>query len=187
MDASIIDTKVQDVLNPSKSYALDELVKVKGNSIRYSDIAVIKPSIYAFWLINTNNQAESLHRKVKITGSNGSSEKIPFDWNLNNDFILLYVGKTTNFKNRLKKHLLLGTNTWEHKENDYLNKKTTACQLRAVVEHLIKNSSIDNGIDFMFSNVRVSVIELDGLIERFFAEDLAIGKGKPWFNVDSER
>lgn len=152
-------------------------MKVKGKSIRYSDILVIKPSVYAFWLINTNNQAESLHRQVRITGPDGSSEKISFDWNLNNDFILFYVGKTTNFKNRLKKHLLLGTNTWEHKENDYLNKKTTACQLRSGIEHLIKNSS----------NIRISIIELDALVERFFAEDLAIGKGKPWFNVDSER
>jgi len=187
MDASLIDRKVEYLLNTSKSYLLKQLLVIKGKSIRYSALTIIKPSIYAFWLDNSNKEAELLHRRLRITGPNGSNEEITLDWNLNNDFILLYVGKTTNFKNRLKKHLLLGTHTWEHKEKNYLNKKTTACQLRAGVEHLIKYSSIDNGIDFMLSNIRISIIEMDGLVERFFAEDLAIGKGKPWFNVDSER
>lgn len=187
MDVSLIDRKVEYLLNTSMSYTLEQLLVIKGNSIRYSALATIKPSIYAFWLDNSNQEAKMLHRRVRITGPNRSNEEITLDWNLNNDYILLYVGKTTNFKSRLKKHLLLGTQTWKHKENDYLNKKTTACQLRAGVEHLIKHSSIDNGIDFMLSNIRVSIIEMDGLAERFFAEDLAIGKGKPWFNVDSER
>lgn len=187
MDASLIDKKVEYLLNKSMSYALEQLLVIKGRSIRYSRLATINPSIYAFWLDNSNKEAEVLHRIVKITGPNGSNEEITLDWNLDNDFILLYVGKTTNFKNRLKKHLLLGTQAWKHNAENYLNKKTSSCQLRAGVEHLIKHSSIDSGIDFMLSNIRVSVIEMDGLIERFYAEDLAIGKGKPWFNVDSER
>jgi len=68
-----------------------------------------------------------------------------------------------------------------------LNKKTTACQLRAGIEHLLKNSLEENSIDFMLNNILVSIVEMDGLADRFFTEDLAIGIGKPWFNVDSER
>lgn len=53
-------------------------------------------------------------------------------------------------------------------------------------ENLI-DAAVDQLLDFIRERIQVSYIPLDGLGNRFFAEDLAIGKGKPWFNVDSER
>lgn len=187
MNPSLIHIQTEALLDVSKAIALGKFVSLRKGRPGYTELAITEACIYAFWLRNTDNGAESLHRILRINGPNKKPEELTWNWNLQNDNILLYVGKTTNFKNRLKKHLLLGTSHWEHKRYDYLNKKTTACQLRAGVEHLLKHSKHRSNIDFMLDNIYVNAIKLDGLANRFFAEDLAIGKGKPWFNVDSER
>ena len=187
MNESLIHSKTETLLEANQALELKQFVSLSNGRVIYSDLVTTEACIYAFWIKNIHRTAELLHRELCINGPKGKPEKITWDWNLHENSILLYVGKTTNFKSRIKKHLLLGTNNWEHKPNNYLNKKTTACQLRAGIEHLLKHSKPLNTIDFMLNNILVNAVKLDELTSRFYAEDLAIGKGKPWFNIDSER
>lgn len=141
-------------------------------------------------MLNNDGIAEKLNRSQEIKGPGNKPYPFTWDWNVNDKRILVYVGKTTTFKSRLSQHLKLKTFNWvvpEDKTSPY--KSTTPCQLRSGIEHLLSANirSTNLGLDFIRDRIRVSYIPLEGLGNRFFAEDLAIGKGKPWFNVDSER
>jgi len=111
MDSALIDKTVKDLLDIKKANILSKLVSVSNGKIKYTDLTISKPSIYCFWLKNYTNQVKSMHRVLSIKGPNEEPNELEWDWNITDTNILLYVGKTTNFKNRLKQHLLLGTPT----------------------------------------------------------------------------
>jgi hypothetical protein len=190
MNEDLINEAVSLLLDFKSSKPLSHYVTFNGNKIRYTKVPKEKKGLYAFWLLNNVGDVEKLNRSLKIKGPGNKLYSFNWDWNVNEKNILVYVGKTTTFKSRLGKHLKLKTFNWdvpEDKTSPY--KPTTSCQLRTGIEHLlIKNTQPTNrGLDFIRDRIRVSYIPLEGLGNRFFAEDLAIGIGKPWFNVDSER
>jgi len=190
MNENLIDAVVDQLLDFNTSKPLSHYVIFNGNKIRYSNIPENELGLYAFWLTNNDGIVETLNRLLEIKGPGNELYPFTWDWNVNEKSILVYVGKTTTFKSRLAQHLKLKTFNWEvpeDKTSPY--KSTTSCQLRSGIEHLLSGNTqpTNLGLDFIRERIQVSYIPLDGLGNRFFAEDLAIGKGKPWFNVDSER
>ena len=190
MNENLINETVNRLLDFNTSKPLSHYVTFNENKIRYTNTPDNETGLYAFWLMNNDGIADKLNRSLKIKGPGNELYSFTWDWNVDEKYILVYVGKTTTFKSRLAQHLKLKTFSWkvpEDKTSPY--KPTTSCQLRTGIEHLlIRNTQPANlGLDFIRERIQVSYIPLDGLGNRFFAEDLAIGKGKPWFNVDSER
>lgn len=187
MDEQHILDSVNLLLDISKIIALPNFVKFSsGKREKYTKIVSERECIYAFWLNNEDNIIRELNTKFSVLGVNQFCQDVAWNWHLNDNQILLYVGKTTNFKKRMKKHLMLGTKHWEQNEDNTLYKKSTACQLRAGIEKLIQDTGLKS-FDFMNERISVTCVEMDNFIDRFFAEDLAVGMGKPWFNIDSER
>ena len=187
MNIELIDNSVKELLDESKVRELSELISFgKNQPIKYSPELTEDEGIYAFWLLNSDQLAENLNRKFAISGPNKGLMDIEWNWNLTNKQILLYVGKSTNLKKRISLHLKLKTKTWVSTKDNTLNKVTTSCQTRSGIEHLIQESKFDS-FDFMNTRIGLTTVKLPNFDDRFFAEDLAIGIGKPWFNLDSER
>jgi hypothetical protein len=190
MNEKLIDSSVNQLLNFEISKPLSHYVTFKGNRIRYKNTPENELGLYAFWLLNDDDTVKDLERSLIIKGPGNKYYSFTWDWNINEKNILVYVGKTTTFRNRLSQHLMLKTFDWlvpDDKKSPY--KRTTSCQLRSSIEHLLSGNlkSTNLGLDFIRERICVTFIPLEGIGNRFFAEDLAIGKGKPWFNVDSER
>lgn len=190
MNENLINESVNQLLDFNASKPLSHYVTFNGNRIRYTNIPSKEKGLYAFWLMNNDGIVEKLNRSLEIKGPGNIPETFTWDWNVNKKHILVYIGKTTTFRSRLAKHLKLKTFSWEvpeDKTSPY--KPTTSCQLRTGIEHLLKGNyqTANLGLGFIQERIQVSFVPLDGLGNRFFAEDLAIGLGKPWFNVDSER
>lgn len=190
MNENLIDTVADQLLDFNTSKPLSHYVIFNGNKIKYSNIPENELGLYAFWLKNDDGIAQKLNRSLEIKGPGNKPYPFTWDWNVDEKYILVYVGKTTTFKSRLGQHLKLKTFKWEvpeDKTSPY--KPTTSCQLRTGIEHLLIGNTQPTipGLDFIRERIQVTYIPLEGLGNRFFAEDLAIGKGKPWFNVDSER
>ena len=65
---------------------------------------------------------------------------------------------------------------------------TTSCQLRAGIDRLFPREENTRGI--VLKHVGLSFVELDGNVNaanRFYLEDMAIGRMCPALNVDVER
>lgn len=147
-----------------------------------------KQGIYVFWFDNSDGIIKKLNRKLEIKGPNHKMIEIEWDWNLDNKNICLYVGKSTNIKKRFGQHLLLGTkDLYKNRKNrKKLYKRTTACQLRSGFDYLYLKENI-NIIEELNNRIKISIFEESSVRNRFYLEDLLIGKYKPWFNLDSER
>jgi hypothetical protein len=143
--------------------------------------------LYTFWYDNHDGAIESLTRGFTLTGPNGSIQKVEWNWNTNDEFVCLYVGKTTNLKKRLGNHLklkstdlcLTGTNT--------LLKMNGSGQLRSGLDYLHSETTVTDIIEVLESRIWLSLCTESNFITRFYAEDYLIGTLKPWFNIDSER
>ena len=187
MDSKLIDNSVKELLNKSRIHQLSKLISFGRNQqVKYGSELTNKGGIYAFWLFNSDQLAQNLNRSVVISGPSKELIDIEWNWNLSDEQILLYVGKSTNLKKRISLHLKLKTDTWKPTKDNTLNKLTTSCQTRSGIEHLIRGSEFDS-FDFLNTRIGLTTVELPNFDDRFFAEDLAIGQGKPWFNLDSER
>lgn len=128
-----------------------------------------------------------------------------WDWNIDATPVCLYVGKSSDMRRRLNEQFELGTTSeaWysphkktrsrEHrlwvpnKEEDFLVKRRSGCQVRAGIEHLYKAAASPSTIEQKLHNIGLSYLEEPCFKERFYMEDLAIGYFRPWFNLDSER
>ncbi len=190
MDVNELKSRVTILFDSKKMRPLKESIMNKSCNWYWVDDI---PVIYGFWLIHTSIDLENLHREVSIKGPkrDGDQRKIfhcEWDWVYDSTRILLYVGKTTKFKTRLGLHLKLGTQStkWERYKLK-LYKPTTSCQLRSGIEHIIQKNHPVDGLKFVKNHLHVSYIEETNFAKRFYIEDLAIGLGRPWFNLDSER
>ena len=169
--------------------------------------------VYAFWWTGSLALLKSLNRAVTFKGKavskadvkagrNSPKEKhiihkINWDWNLEKTPVCLYVGKSVNIMNRIKLHLearqlsehWYGADLEKYgtKEHEFLVKRTTACQLRAGIEHLYKSKKDKQGLSKRLENFAFSFTPVEDFKERFYLEDLAIGYYAPWFNLDCER
>ena len=202
---------------------LDELLKnifpfwnyFKENKLNLKSLSG-KDGVYAFWWMNDEDfkVIKSLNLDVVIKGkqnrkSENSTEKfIVYEtkWDLTPivaDRICLYVGKSHDIANRVEQHLYQSFKHHWYKHNEHklkfrldnmLLKRTTACQLRAGIEHLYKfrvegfnfHEILKGHIGISFYRSE-SALQEDKMKERFYLEDLAIGYLKPLFNLDSER
>lgn len=146
------------------------------------------PGVYVFWLPEGLN-TKKFHLDVDLKGV--GYEKIIWEKYKAQDSKnqCLYVGKTTNFTNRISAHLSLGRTNWYkgNFDDNTLSKPTSMCQLRAGIEHLLKHEQNENNIDFIKDNVLISFVEVTDIATRFYLENYAIGYYRPWFNIDVER
>jgi hypothetical protein len=152
-----------------------------------------EPGVYAFWW--TADRAELLAGNCHIV-LKGPAEK-PVDveykdwWPKNLKFPCLYVGKTTNIKNRFALHIKRGSKGRLHfpqPGNRKAKPNTTSCQLRFGIEHVFPREQ--SPLELIFRCVGFSYTTKfpdNAIAERFFEEDRLVGTWRPWFNVDSER
>ncbi len=132
-------------------------------------------------------------RKIELSGPGGKLVKA----NLNDQWmgldaslpVPLYVGKTTNIRRRMGQHLMLGsTGKVISSSTRKQRAPTTSCQVRAGVERLFPRKS--NPIELLRTCLGLSFVVLDGdehAANRFYLENLAIGRMRPVFNFDVER
>ena len=143
--------------------------------------------IYIFWYFNKSKKLAELNRKLIINGPSNIEQNIEWNWNLDNEYVCLYIGKTRDIQKRISQHLLLKTDNLTNVNGCKLNKKTTSCQLRSGFDYLYsknKNVYIKNEL---MEHLYLSIYYEENFINRFYIEDYLIGKFRPWFNVDSER
>lgn len=170
-----------------------EIIANRKELTRYVDIDKVKyenldkrGGIYVFWYHNKNKKIKNLKRELTISGPGKVKMPLEWNWNINEEYICLYIGKTTNISSRIKQHLLLRTDNLKSKNDNQLNKINTTCQLRSGFDYLYSDRDADVKNELK-RHLYLSIYYEDDFIERFFAEDYFIGKLKPWFNVDSER
>lgn len=197
----ILPDKLKALSNLEQFVKLSDL-RVKGNfsKSKYTEKFGLKTEktnihgIYAFWYIG-NDLPDSKMLEIKIREEHITVE---IEWN-KNDFFQhqpLYIGKTTNLFQRIRQHLLATKTNWRDNSNGRhfnekrINKLNTSCQFRAGFEHLFGGQK---SLEHCFENIALSFVEIEngkaneGVKDRFYLEDLAIGVFRPWFNIDSER
>jgi hypothetical protein len=160
-----------------------------GQEVNLPELA----GVYAFWWIGDRAELMSSVRHMVLKGPNGRDVDVTFDdwWPRNLDYPCLYIGKTTNLKNRLPLHIMRGSPGRVHTaglKNAKAKPKTSSCQLRVGIEHIFPRemdtlSLIYEKVGFSF---RTDFAD-NAIAERFFEEDRLVGTWRPWFNIDSER
>jgi hypothetical protein len=200
-----------------KSTPLSKLVGADGNlskaAFRDHFGDALQKGLYAFVWVGPVEKLQE--RKLKLVGVGGKKAPVTHEiqW-LHSDFhpdcksknrFPLYIGKTSTIYQRIRQHLELNVEDWRSKveatdakpnpkqyDKDYLFKRTTACQFRSGLEHLFELPSrpellaILEHIELVFHPIADDT-DGQGVKDRFYLEDLAIGYFRPWFNVDSER
>lgn len=151
------------------------------------------PGVYAFWWLADKKELMEGNRHIVLKGPKEQPVDVEYlDWwpsDLNHP--CLYVGKSTNIKKRFSLHIKRMKKGRLHEipvTNEKQRPVTTSCQLRHGIEHVFKDHL--EPLDLIFEKVGFSYsteFSTNAIAERFFAEDLLIGKWRPWFNVDSER
>jgi hypothetical protein len=162
-------------------------------------------ALYAFWVKRTtldgmkDVKVSFKGPKLKQNAKDKENEYQVFNatWSIaeSDKWIMLYGGKTTDLSSRLRNHLMLGTPIYLPEEDEYketkpfLYKRNTTSQFRAGLARLLEDSKFWTGyeLEFIKQHVYFSYLQMDCFQERFYHEDLLIGIGKPWFNLDSER
>lgn len=152
-----------------------------------------KAGVYAFWWLGKKDELMKSNRHIVLKGPNQLPVDVEYKdwWPPELEYPCLYVGKSTNIKNRFSLHIKRKSYGRLHDipENNLKQKPvTTSCQLRYGIEHIFKNE--ENPLNIIFQSVgfSFSIKFCDNAIaDRFFTEDRLIGTWKPWFNIDSER
>jgi len=105
-----------------------------------------------------------------------------------NDKICLYIGKSTNIRGRITKHIRPKTiDIWNNSEKTSGLKPNSESQLRIGIERIF-NENIFN--DDIINNIYISWIEIndyENSLNRFYLENYFIGKYFPLLNIDIER
>ena len=175
-----------------------EMTVRNGTRLRNDDDRLPDCSaIYTFWWTGGSKLLRPKHcRRDMILKGPGSKDvllHINDDWlGLRTNLpIPLYVGKTAaGLRNRINQHLLLARQRVLPQGRGAAKAKapTTSCQLRAGIDHLFPDKRDTREI--VLQNVGLSYVELDGekhAANRFYLEDMAIGRMRPPLNVDIER
>jgi hypothetical protein len=178
---------------------------IKNNKVSKESLSLqfqLNKGVYALWMMK--DMEFELNLSVEFKGTRNSDppyEKSKFLTNSNvEDYQCLYVGKSSNFAQRISMHLMMDTpeyyakpetsndyiKRWEKNKNQIL-KRNSQCQFRAGFEHIIRNSGLKDTRELMIKSIGLTFIPITAFEERFYFEDLAIGYYKPWFNLDSER
>ena len=158
------------------------------------------PGVYAFWYFNSSPRAKDLNRAYRIqgkqVGKGYDTHQPEWNWNLEQNYISLYVGKSLCIAKRIKQHLYhkIDENIYTcyaHKippgREQFLYKPPTACQFRSGFDWLFKESRRKRRAHALQHSIFLSTLEVPEMITRFYLEDYLIGTLLPWFNLDSER
>jgi hypothetical protein len=171
-----------------------DLIRPVGEIIHSQKIILPeKPGVYAFWWIGSKDQLMQANRHIVLKGPKGLLVNVEYKdwWPTELIYPCLYVGKSTNIKKRFSLHIKSGSKGRLHEAHDENHKVrpcTTSCQLRFGIEHVFPTET--NPLDLILNYVGFSYQNISGdnaIADRFFMEDLLVGKWRPWFNIDSER
>jgi len=152
-----------------------------------------KPGVYAFWWVGEKAQLMDANRHIILKGPGGKEVDVEYRdwWPPELVYPCLYVGKSTNIKNRFSLHIKRDCPGQIHKilpDNKKVKPRTTSCQLRYGIEHIFRTDPDPLALIFKWVGFSYSTNFPDNPIaERFYAEDRLIGTWRPWFNIDSER
>jgi len=153
--------------------------------------------VYAFWWVHGHDMlsSDACNRMMSLKGPGGHRVTliIDDDWlGLPTELpIPLYIGKTAkNIRKRVGQHLTLSKDRLLPlgKNIDKVKAPTTSCQLRAGLEHLFPRKQDTRSL--VLDHVGFSFVELhanEHAANRFYLEDMAIGRMRPCLNVDIER
>lgn len=155
-----------------------------------------KGGVYIFWWSRSDNFEEQLKGCTYQVKAKKSHEVDRIDIRFTKDWIekatvgnkiCLYVGKTTNLRSRISKHIKLGSPTlWKGKSRNTGKKPNTVSQMRIGLETVFEKDMLEE----IKEQVSVSWAEMDSYSEavnRFFLEDRMISHNYPLFNIDVER
>lgn len=173
----------------------------RGGSCRWSQLGRETPKhggVYVFWWPASGAKAASRFfrgRTLHFKGPAGKDEIIlkvtpTFLGTAENGYVPVYVGKSfSSIAGRIGKHLNLKSERVVAPDlcNSVSKRKTTTNQVRDRLDRLFPE--IEDTRELL-SELRISWVNLCGenhFSERFFLEDLAIGRWRPLFNLDSER
>ena len=161
----------------------------KGQRIDLPEV----PGVYAFWWIGDKSELMAANKHIVLKGPKEKPVDVEYRdwWPKELEYPCLYVGKTTNIKNRFSLHIKRGSEGRLHcapKGNIKEKPCTSSCQLRFGIEHLFpyEQSPLDiirKSVGFSYN----SNFPDNAIAERFFEEDRLVGTWRPWFNIDSER
>lgn len=151
------------------------------------------PGVYAFWWLESRAELLAANRHIVLKGPGERPVDVEYKdwWPADLAHPCLYVGKTTNVKNRFSLHIKRGSPGRLHEAhagNIKAKPCTTSCQLRFGIEHIFPAEQDPLGIIFRAVGFSYRTDFPDNAIaERFFEEDRLVGTWRPWFNIDSER
>ena len=151
------------------------------------------PGVYAFWWIAPKAELLAGNRHIVLKGPGELPVDVEYKGWWPDDLIhpCLYIGKTTNIKNRFPQHIKRGCHGRLHDAlpgNVKAKPRTTTCQLRFGIEHIFPSEQ--DSLSLIFRAVGFSCrtdFPENAIAERFFEEDRLVGAWRPWFNIDSER
>ena len=180
-------------LEPKDSKPVHELIKRKGIS---NTKIPEKGGVYIFWWNGDKgikNKLAGCSYRVKAKSTHDVEMidiKFSEEWikkaTVHNK-VCLYVGKTTNLRDRVSKHLKLGSPTlWNGKKRNSGTKPNTVSQMRIGLETVFDKDMLKE----IKENVSVTWAVMDQYSEavnRFFLEDKMISHYNPLFNIDVER
>jgi hypothetical protein len=151
-----------------------------------------RSGVYAFWWMAPKAELLAGNRHIVLKGPGGKRFDVEFKdwWPARLAHPCLYVGKTTNIKNRFSLHIKRdcgGRLHRAHRDNLKPKPATTSCQLRFGIEHVFPAERDPLSIMFRAVGFSYRVFEDDAIADRFFEEDRYVGLWRPWFNIDSER
>ena len=180
-------------LLPENAKPIKNFIKDKGVS---GSLLTEESGIYIFWW---HGDIDSFRKTVinstflvKGKKSHQSQIKICFsqewlDCATHNGKVCLYVGKTTSIRDRVSKHLKLGsTNIWKGKPKNSGIKPNTVSQMRIGLETVYDRNMLEE----IKENVSLSYHPMNKYAEainRFYVEDYFIAHYFPLFNIDVER
>lgn len=149
--------------------------------------------VYCFWWLGDREVLLNSNRTIKLQGPSKRLIKTEYHNSFPTElkYIPIYVGKTTNLKNRVSGHIMSGIKGRAHDkpvDNIWKRPRTTSCQVRAGIDFIFPNEK--DTLDIIKNNVGISFLKVhsdDNVSERFYLEDFMIGYLRPWFNLDSER
>jgi len=152
-----------------------------------------QPGVYAFWWVAPKHELMAANRHIVLKGPKKRPVDVEYKdwWPAELQYPCLYVGKSTNIKNRFSLHIKRGSPGRLHEaqpRNVKAKPCTTSCQLRFGIEHVFPTEQ--NPLPLIFQSVGFSYrtdFPENAIAERFFEEDRLVGIWRPWFNVDSER
>ncbi|MBN1460434.1 MAG: hypothetical protein JXA57_12935 [Armatimonadetes bacterium] len=192
-------TDVEVLLNEKLLPIKEKHLPVKGDRLDWRDATHGRPGfggVYVLWWRGTGQEFYRLlrNRELRFAGPNGSL--IVYDVRecdlptAPNGYLPLYVGKNAaDIAKRIGLHLKLKTarTVTMTGEQTIPARLTTTCQVRDRLDRLFPDMPDTRRL---VGNLALSYVKLDGpehFAERFFLEDLAIGRLRSLVNLDSER